>query len=181
MLYFIFVNLGKICKVCVICEWFGEFKHFFLNPIIVCLIFECRMDWKRLAKEKCHERILMIGCWLWLPIPLLRYLNWRIFILLSKSFVAVIFFFFFEFCINIFFSWYLTWEQNKQEPKDLWQEPFVPASAWRPCADHRDWNPSGNLLSLCVCVCMQLGIWLDVCIYVCFCLMWKCLGCFTFE
>ncbi|XP_024454184.2 O-fucosyltransferase 15 isoform X2 [Populus trichocarpa] len=35
--------------------------------------------------------------------------------------------------------------KNKQEPKDLWQEPFVPASAWRPCADHRDWNPSeGN-------------------------------------
>lgn len=52
-----------------------------------------------------------------------------------------------------FFSWYLTWEQNKHEPKDLWQEPFVPASAWRPCADHRDWNPSGNyLLSLCAFV-----------------------------
>ncbi|KAJ6935034.1 hypothetical protein NC652_010124 [Populus alba x Populus x berolinensis] len=35
--------------------------------------------------------------------------------------------------------------KNKHEPKDLWQEPFVPASAWRPCADHRDWNPSeGN-------------------------------------
>lgn len=31
--------------------------------------------------------------------------------------------------------------KNKHEPKDLWQEPFVPASAWRPCADHRDWNP----------------------------------------
>ncbi|KAG5246688.1 O-fucosyltransferase [Salix suchowensis] len=26
-------------------------------------------------------------------------------------------------------------KQNKHEPKDLWQEPFVPASAWRPCAD----------------------------------------------
>ncbi|KAG6778473.1 hypothetical protein POTOM_014808 [Populus tomentosa] len=35
--------------------------------------------------------------------------------------------------------------KNKHEPKDLWQEPFVPASAWRPCSDHRDWNPSeGN-------------------------------------
>ncbi|KAG6776764.1 hypothetical protein POTOM_016552 [Populus tomentosa] len=35
--------------------------------------------------------------------------------------------------------------KNKHEPKDLWQEPFVPASAWRPCAVHRDWNPSeGN-------------------------------------
>ncbi|KAJ6367420.1 hypothetical protein OIU78_000052 [Salix suchowensis] len=31
--------------------------------------------------------------------------------------------------------------KNKHEPKDLWQEPFVPASAWRPCADHSDWNP----------------------------------------
>jgi len=103
------------------------------------------------------------------------------FYLVIQIFCSCDFFFFFEFCINIFFSWYLTWEQNKQEPKDLWQEPFVPASAWRPCADHRDWNPSGNLLSLCVCVCMQLGIWLDVCIDVCFCLMWKCLGCFTFE
>ncbi|GKU89887.1 hypothetical protein SLEP1_g3962 [Rubroshorea leprosula] len=35
--------------------------------------------------------------------------------------------------------------QNKREPKDLWQEPVVPASAWRPCADQRDWEPSkGN-------------------------------------
>lgn len=34
---------------------------------------------------------------------------------------------------------------NKREPKDLWQEPFVPASAWRPCADQRNWEPSeGN-------------------------------------
>ncbi|KAJ6333783.1 hypothetical protein OIU77_009631 [Salix suchowensis] len=35
--------------------------------------------------------------------------------------------------------------ENKREPKDLWQELFVPASAWRPCADRRNWNPSeGN-------------------------------------
>ncbi|KAG2688421.1 hypothetical protein I3760_09G094200 [Carya illinoinensis] len=35
--------------------------------------------------------------------------------------------------------------QNKPEPKDLWQEPFVPASAWRPCAEQRNWEPSdGN-------------------------------------
>ncbi|KAJ7946335.1 O-fucosyltransferase [Quillaja saponaria] len=35
--------------------------------------------------------------------------------------------------------------QNKREPKDLWQEPVVPASAWRPCADQRNWEPSeGN-------------------------------------
>ncbi|XP_007026175.2 PREDICTED: uncharacterized protein At1g04910 isoform X1 [Theobroma cacao] len=32
--------------------------------------------------------------------------------------------------------------QNKREPKDLWQEPVVPASAWRPCADQRNWEPS---------------------------------------
>ena len=45
---------------------------------------------------------------------------------------------------------------NKREPKDLWQEPFVPASAWRPCADQRNWEPSGDSLSLCarVCVCV---------------------------
>ncbi|KAF8030239.1 hypothetical protein BT93_E2628 [Corymbia citriodora subsp. variegata] len=34
---------------------------------------------------------------------------------------------------------------NKPEPKDLWQEPFVPASAWKPCSDQRNWKPSdGN-------------------------------------
>jgi len=33
--------------------------------------------------------------------------------------------------------------QNKREPKDLWQEPFVPASSWRPCADQRNWEPNG--------------------------------------
>ncbi|XP_022716153.1 uncharacterized protein At1g04910-like isoform X3 [Durio zibethinus] len=32
--------------------------------------------------------------------------------------------------------------QNKREPKDLWQEPVVPASAWRPCADQHNWEPS---------------------------------------
>ncbi|KAL4333909.1 hypothetical protein GQ457_07G028150 [Hibiscus cannabinus] len=31
--------------------------------------------------------------------------------------------------------------QNKREPKDLWQVPVVPASAWRPCADQRNWKP----------------------------------------
>uniref|UniRef100_A0A5B7AZS2 O-fucosyltransferase family protein n=1 Tax=Davidia involucrata TaxID=16924 RepID=A0A5B7AZS2_DAVIN len=35
--------------------------------------------------------------------------------------------------------------QNKPEPKGLWEEPFVPASSWRPCADQRNWEPSeGN-------------------------------------
>ncbi|XP_059438977.1 O-fucosyltransferase 2-like isoform X1 [Corylus avellana] len=35
--------------------------------------------------------------------------------------------------------------QNKPEPKDLWQEPFVPASAWKPCADQCNWEASeGN-------------------------------------
>jgi hypothetical protein len=38
--------------------------------------------------------------------------------------------------------------QNKHEPKDLWQEPFVPASAWRPCADQFNWEASGDSLSL---------------------------------
>ncbi|KAK7363780.1 hypothetical protein VNO77_05937 [Canavalia gladiata] len=32
--------------------------------------------------------------------------------------------------------------ENKREPKDLWQEPFVPASAWTPCADQRNWAPN---------------------------------------
>lgn len=35
--------------------------------------------------------------------------------------------------------------QNKREPKDLWQEPLVPASAWRPCAAQRNWEPNGML------------------------------------
>ncbi|RDX89921.1 hypothetical protein CR513_28287, partial [Mucuna pruriens] len=35
--------------------------------------------------------------------------------------------------------------QNKREPKDLWQEPFVPASAWTPCADKRNWEPNVKL------------------------------------
>ncbi|CAL5410602.1 unnamed protein product [Camellia sinensis] len=35
--------------------------------------------------------------------------------------------------------------QNKPEPRDLWQEPFILASSWRPCADQRNWEPSeGN-------------------------------------
>lgn len=49
--------------------------------------------------------------------------------------------------------------QNKPEPKDLWQEPFVPASAWRPCADQRNWEASGESLSpymyICECVCVH--------------------------
>ncbi|PSS10394.1 GDP-fucose protein O-fucosyltransferase protein [Actinidia chinensis var. chinensis] len=32
--------------------------------------------------------------------------------------------------------------QNKPEPRELWVEPFVPASSWRPCADQRDWEPN---------------------------------------
>ncbi|KAK2644561.1 hypothetical protein Ddye_019756 [Dipteronia dyeriana] len=34
--------------------------------------------------------------------------------------------------------------QNKREPKDLWKEPVIPASVWRPCADQRNWSPSGG-------------------------------------
>ncbi|KAJ7967736.1 O-fucosyltransferase [Quillaja saponaria] len=34
--------------------------------------------------------------------------------------------------------------QNKREPKDLWKEPVVPASAWKPCADQHNWEPSGK-------------------------------------
>ncbi|XP_059662845.1 O-fucosyltransferase 15-like [Cornus florida] len=32
--------------------------------------------------------------------------------------------------------------QNKPEPKGLWDEPFVPASSWIPCADQRNWEPN---------------------------------------
>lgn len=48
----------------------------------------------------------------------------------------------------------MTQGANKREPKDLWQEPFVPASAWRPCADQRNWEPSGDSLSLYPSACM---------------------------
>ncbi|XP_010252508.1 PREDICTED: uncharacterized protein At1g04910-like [Nelumbo nucifera] len=35
--------------------------------------------------------------------------------------------------------------QSKPEPKDLWVEPLIYASAWTPCADQRNWEPSeGN-------------------------------------
>ncbi|KDP20702.1 hypothetical protein JCGZ_21173 [Jatropha curcas] len=34
--------------------------------------------------------------------------------------------------------------ENKREPKDLWQEPYIEASAWIPCADQRSWEPSGG-------------------------------------
>ncbi|KAK3017713.1 hypothetical protein RJ639_003069 [Escallonia herrerae] len=35
--------------------------------------------------------------------------------------------------------------QNKPEPKDLWMEPYILASSWRPCAEERHWRPSeGN-------------------------------------
>ncbi|KAJ4975501.1 hypothetical protein NE237_000607 [Protea cynaroides] len=35
--------------------------------------------------------------------------------------------------------------EEKPEPKDLWEEPLIPASAWTPCADQRNWEPSdGN-------------------------------------
>ncbi|KAL3521917.1 hypothetical protein ACH5RR_014751 [Cinchona calisaya] len=35
--------------------------------------------------------------------------------------------------------------QNKPEPKDLWEEPYISASSWKPCADQRAWEPSeGN-------------------------------------
>lgn len=31
------------------------------------------------------------------------------------------------------------------EPKDLWVEPYVVASAWKPCSEQRNWEPSdGN-------------------------------------
>lgn len=32
--------------------------------------------------------------------------------------------------------------ENKREPKDLWQEPLVPASSWTPCSDQRNWEPN---------------------------------------
>ncbi|EXB77032.1 hypothetical protein L484_014158 [Morus notabilis] len=32
--------------------------------------------------------------------------------------------------------------QNKAEPKDLWKEPFILASSWKPCADQRNWEPN---------------------------------------
>lgn len=38
---------------------------------------------------------------------------------------------------------------SKPEPKDLWQEPFIPASSWKPCADQRSWEPNGLSLFLC--------------------------------
>ncbi|KAA8515550.1 hypothetical protein F0562_018839 [Nyssa sinensis] len=35
--------------------------------------------------------------------------------------------------------------QKKPEPKELWEEPFVPDSSWRPCSDQRNWEPNeGN-------------------------------------
>ncbi|KAJ8761326.1 hypothetical protein K2173_001382 [Erythroxylum novogranatense] len=37
-----------------------------------------------------------------------------------------------------------TLAENKPAPKDLWEEPFVPASAWKPCADLRNWAPNGG-------------------------------------
>ncbi|KAI3456512.1 hypothetical protein Pfo_013175 [Paulownia fortunei] len=32
--------------------------------------------------------------------------------------------------------------ESKSEPKDLWQEPYVRASSWTPCAHTRNWKPS---------------------------------------
>ncbi|XP_022954884.1 O-fucosyltransferase 2-like isoform X2 [Cucurbita moschata] len=32
--------------------------------------------------------------------------------------------------------------ENKPEPKDLWQEPLLASSAWKPCADQRNWESS---------------------------------------
>ncbi|PIA36784.1 hypothetical protein AQUCO_03200039v1 [Aquilegia coerulea] len=35
--------------------------------------------------------------------------------------------------------------EGKPEPKDLWEEPLISASAWTPCADQRNWEPNeGN-------------------------------------
>ncbi|OVA19998.1 GDP-fucose protein O-fucosyltransferase [Macleaya cordata] len=31
--------------------------------------------------------------------------------------------------------------EKKPEPKDLWEEPLIPASAWIPCAEERNWEP----------------------------------------
>ncbi|CAH9059198.1 unnamed protein product [Cuscuta europaea] len=33
---------------------------------------------------------------------------------------------------------------NKTELKDLWAEPYAIASTWKPCAEQRDWKPSGG-------------------------------------
>ncbi|EOA39089.1 hypothetical protein CARUB_v10011821mg [Capsella rubella] len=40
-------------------------------------------------------------------------------------------------CMEMVFDF----DQNKLEPKELWQEPREQASAWKPCADQRSWTP----------------------------------------
>ncbi|XP_015883240.3 O-fucosyltransferase 15 isoform X3 [Ziziphus jujuba] len=63
---------------------------------------------ENLIKAGSHRKVIMEGCWLWLPMP------WQS----------------------------VEQGQNKAEPKDLWQEPFVPASSWKPCADQHSWEPN---------------------------------------
>lgn len=65
-------------------------------------------------------------------------------------------------CFNCYFV--MIQGQNKPEPKDLWLEPFVPASSWKPCADQRNWEPNSLalfplfplFLLLCMCTFEQL-------------------------
>ena len=57
----------------------------------------------------------------------------------------------------------MTQGQNKPEPKDLWQEPFIPASSWKPCADQRDWEPNGFTLSLSLSL-SPVTVFLNACL-----------------
>ncbi|KAK2644562.1 hypothetical protein Ddye_019757 [Dipteronia dyeriana] len=58
--------------------------------------------------------------------------------------------------------------QSKRDPKNLWKEPVIPASVWRPCADQRNWKPSGET----VCVC-ELALTECLCHYVMCISKWK--------
>lgn len=115
-----------------------------------------------MLKVKDHRKVFMEGCWLWLPMPWLRYLDIIFYLDSTYNSIEEEHCFFSPpfkcFCMISLDLCYDTQGANKREPKDLWQEPFVPASAWRPCADQRSWEPSGDSLSLypsaCVCVCV---------------------------
>ncbi|KAF5942752.1 hypothetical protein HYC85_020394 [Camellia sinensis] len=54
--------------------------------------------------------------------------------------------------------------QNKLEPRDLWQEPFILASSWRPCADQQRNNgyilvsANGGINQQRVAVCNAVAV-----------------------
>lgn len=48
-------------------------------------------------------------------------------------------------------------EQNKREPKELWQEPKAQALAWKPCADQRSWSPDGRHSPSLFFFCFKTG------------------------